>query len=234
MTYLNRCRALFEIADLTKLPPKLHTLLDMSQSEKNVLISRVAVKIPDSDPFTLQQQTMSLQHFLTRIREHSTSLLSCFARLEFFYHLPVESVAHFLDHAHFIQLRNWKAVLSPVKVMLYRCPPSEHNKYLPIIISRVYGLLGPLLIQGWAKVEWGTDLDDAGDDDEISEEVVAENILRSISSAWADLWRGVFSKADTEDERKMEINVALRKGGKTDFGHPELVVYILTNKVRLF
>ncbi|EEB06493.1 karyopherin [Schizosaccharomyces japonicus yFS275] len=137
----------------------------------------------------------SFGHFLRRMREYCYFTLSSFMLLgEPFYRTTDMSklfLKSFFYHAAGFTLHQWTAVVNNIlKPYCLYCPPDLRDDCLLPLLPPLLSQLDKTIVTEWRKVaERGTVYDEDNDEDEenLSEEMIGESLLRYLSFATARL-----------------------------------------------
>jgi hypothetical protein len=158
----------------------------------------------------------SLWKWLSRVREQCYSFLSTCCYYPTFYQLPVaDMTVRMLQNAQCISLHHWRSLLHTyIIAMVIQCPQNLFSSIVGPIVPSISAHVCRTLEIAWQARD--PNAPEPEIDDEITDDIAQDLILRIVSRSFAELWHKVFG---FKEERSFRYPALV----EYCFGVPELV-----------
>lgn len=181
----------------------------------------------------------SFGHFLRRLREYCYYAIASFMRLgQAFFCVPGLSkqfLTAFFSHAAGLSLHQWTSMVNVViKPYCVNCPAELRDECLLPLLPALLSELDHKLVSEWRRINdrgllVEEDAEETGEDDDLSEEMIEESLLRHLTYATAKLITETFLQI-TPTQSRSNVSSSLI-GKETVEGPVKLSEYVLDNAI---
>jgi hypothetical protein len=171
----------YEISFLNRL--RAPTALEIGQT--------ISMSKPKDKP-TSDRYFDSLWKWLSRVREQCYTFLSTCCFYPVFYQLPVaDMTVRILQNAETISLHHWRSLLHTYIIsMVIHCPPQLFSSTIGPIVTTISAHVCRTLQVAWQSRDPNAIEPDM--DEEITDDIAQDLILRIVSRSFAELWHKIF------------------------------------------
>ena len=190
---------------------------------------------------TLRDFADSVGHIVRYTREYVLLVISAISSLgSIFYdidELPqmlMDSIAIYKpNRAEFspgVSTHGWKHIINvALRPLLKNCPPQCANKFMTAFLPKLFDTLDILLCKKWSVYMSDIDVNPPPrDDDEMTEEILEENLLRQLTTVVVRLLIDCVGQVGTNSQAStMKLNSHQIEMRKIIFGNPEVMASFL-------
>jgi hypothetical protein len=180
---------------------KLITNPTASEIGQTILMAREDIKAESE----CQEYILKYWKWCSKLRQECYNFLTACCSFPVFYRLPVGDLTlQILTHAQYLSLHHWRLLLHTyIIAMVTHCPPALFSHNVAPILPNISRHLSLLLSTEWQKSD-PTMQEEMNDEEDVTDEIVHDLILRNVTRSFAELWHKIFIK-DQEEFKYVEL-----------------------------